>query len=126
MPYERAAILPTEPRKAFTPPIISNNHLQGWWAKPDSFIQRFEEHPFFWQVLNKKRWLATQAFDKNRPHYTTSELVDIFLNEFKDSPICVAGFDSNNTRQQTHEIERGFLVPKDWANQLNIIDNTTS
>ncbi|ORU90402.1 MAG: hypothetical protein A6F71_05395 [Cycloclasticus sp. symbiont of Poecilosclerida sp. M] len=36
------------------------------------------------------------------------------------SPICVIGFAPDKSPT---EVERGFLVPKDWAKELNIIDN---
>ena len=103
------------------PAAVAKKHLQGWWAKPDSFIQHFQSLHLRWCILNKKQWLATPKLDENRQSYTTDELINVFLEDFNNRPICVVGFSSNAHHV---EVKRGFLVPKNWANEINIIDNS--
>ncbi len=117
---------PLEYLKRSAPPILANSHLQAWWAKPTVLIQHFISRPIVWQILSKKQWLAKQIFDYKEPRYTTRELVDKLLSKPVEQATLVAGFLLNENSQHPIEIERGFLTPKDWANHLNIIDNTNS
>jgi hypothetical protein len=110
---------PLQQTNRLSPSIVSSQHLKGWWSKPSTFIQHFKNSALTWRILDKKQWFAPQAHNNQQP-YTADNLLDIFLSEY-NRPVCIAGFNLNGGPT---EVERGFLVPKDWANQLNIIDNT--
>ncbi|HIL92701.1 MAG TPA: DUF1853 family protein [Cycloclasticus sp.] len=105
-----------------TPDIAANDHLRAWWVTPDDFIQRFNDKPIQWQFLQKKQWLATQVYNENTVYFSNKDAIDNFRDDYQH-PVCIAGFMSD---ESSREIQRGFLVPKDWAKRINIIDNTPS
>jgi hypothetical protein len=102
---------PLQQAKRATPNIVSNTHLQGWWARPDEFLQHDKTSSLRWYILNKKQWLAEQVFDEKNPSFTSSELMETFLSEYKH-PVCVAGF---NPATNNKEVGRGFLVADNWG-----------
>ncbi len=113
---------PLAEANAPAPNIAASDHLRGWWAKPNDFIRHFKDDPIQWQFLQKKQWLATQLYNENIDYLSNNEATDSFRDDHQH-PVCIVGF---IPEKSTREIQRGFLVPKDWANQINIIDNTPS
>ncbi|MEO1888671.1 MAG: DUF1853 family protein [Cycloclasticus sp.] len=105
-----------------TPDIAANGHLRAWWAKPDDFSHRFKDKPIKWQFLQKKQWLSTQVYNENTVYFSNKDVIDNFHDDYQH-PVCIAGFMAD---ESSREIQRGFLVPKDWAKRINIIDNTPS
>ncbi|MEH6503119.1 MAG: DUF1853 family protein [Cycloclasticus sp.] len=105
-----------------SPTLISAEHQQGWWARPEEFIQYFKRHNLRWYLLNKNQWLAELYFKPDDPSYSTDQLLELFLSEPSNRPICIAAF--NPEQASKKEITRGFLVAKDWASELIIDDNT--
>lgn len=105
-----------------SPTLISAEHQQGWWARPEEFIQRFKRQNLRWYLLNKNQWLAKLYFKPDDPGYSTDQLLELFLSEPSNRPICIAAF--NPEQASKKEITRGFLVAKDWASELIIDDNT--
>jgi len=103
------------------PSLISPDHQHGWWARPSQFTNQFQHQALRWRFLNKQQWLSTQLFDANDTFYSAEELANIFSTDSDRRPTCIAGFNIDGIT--TEEVSRGFLVPKDWAEHLNLTDN---
>jgi len=106
------------------PNKAANNHQRGWWARPDEFNKHFSNKPLQWRPLNKNQWLAPQHNKYSDVNHSASEILSYFLNERHQHPLCIVGFSQDESL--SNEIERGFLVAKDWANRINIVDNRDS
>jgi len=107
-----------------SPNKAANNHQRGWWARPDEFNDHFQNKSLQWRPLNKNQWLAPQYNKYSDVNHSASEILRYFLNERQQHPLCIVGFSQDESL--SHEIERGFLVAKDWANRINIVDNRDS
>jgi len=106
------------------PNKANNNHQRGWWARPDEFKHLFNKAPLQWRPLRKNQWLAPQHNKHSDVNHRAEDILHYFLNEHQQRPLCIAGFSQDESL--SNELERGFLVAKDWANNINIVDNRDS
>jgi len=107
-----------------SPNKATNNHQRGWWARPDEFLAHFKNKALRWRPLKKNQWFAPQQNKYSDINHCTEELLHYFLNEHQQRPLCIAGFSLDES--PSSELERGFLVAKDWASNVNIVDNSHS
>lgn len=113
---------PIDSTRRHTPTPVSSDHQYGWWARPDEFIQHFKQPHYRWLILNKGQWFASQRYDPNAISYNSHELLNTLMPDASPRPTCIAGF-NHPTAGQT-ETTRGFLIAKDWANELTINHNS--
>lgn len=81
-------------------------HLRAWWCHSDEFQKLVERSECDWRQLIKPNWLSDQSsllesFELDDPLQLVSTT--------KHGPTYVVGMRGEN------EVERGFVVPNDWA-----------
>lgn len=115
---------PIQPPSETYPNVVSSFHQRGQWARTDRFLEYFKALNIRWQPLKKNQWMASQPYLSNHTYYTTSDIVQYFLDNPQQSPLCLAGFLPDKPTSQ--EVTRVFLVAKDWAKDLDFTDNTAT
>jgi hypothetical protein len=85
-------------------------HLRAWWCHSGEFQKLVERSECDWRQLTKPNWLSDQSslLEVFEPD-DSSELVSLT----QEGPTYVVGM------QGEHEVERGFVVPGDWARPMD-------
>jgi hypothetical protein len=104
------------------PEVVSSSHQRGEWIHADRFVEHFNQLNFQWLPLKKDQWMASQQFLSSETYYDNEGILNYFLDKQNPRPLCLAGFLPDKSTR--HEVTRLFLVAKDWAKDLDIVDNT--
>ncbi len=104
-----------------SPEQAGNNHQRGWWARPDEFLAHYDAQPLRWRPLTKNQWLAPQQHDHSNINHNAREILQQFHDKPQHHPLCIVGFAQDESSSE--ELARIFLVAKDWAKTIDIVDN---